>query len=110
MNAIFRCEHARVQCRQILSHALGECPYLFLGRSVNDRHIDVNTSGAGGLGKIGDAKRLERFMHQQGSLADLREVCRLDRIEIKMEIVRPVDVRAGGIPLIEIDAAEVHDP
>ena len=31
-------------------------------------------------------------------------------IEIEVQIVRPIDVVAARIPLIEIDAAEIDDP
>ena len=62
-----------------LFHALGELlrerPDLFLERAANDRHVHVDAAGAGGLREVRHLQSVERFMDEQGGLADLLE-CR----------------------------------
>ena len=77
---------------------------------MHDRNINVNASRARGLGEIGDVQGLERFMDHHGCLADLVKSRGLNWVEIKVQVIRPVHVDTGRIPLIQIDAAQVDNP
>ena len=49
-------------------------------------------------------------MHDLRGLDNAIEGRAVAGIEIEVHVVRPVDVVAGGVPLIQIDAAEIDHP
>ncbi len=49
-------------------------------------------------------------MEDARHLQDLREGRALDGVQVEVQVVRPVDVVAARVPLVQVDAAEVHHP
>ena len=49
-------------------------------------------------------------MHEERRLADSGKVRPRYRVEIEMQIVRLIYVVAAGVPLIQIYAAQIHNP
>ena len=87
-----------------LGKLLGEGPDLLLGGAAHDGDVKVYAAGAGGFGKIGNVELIECLMNKQGRFAYLAEGG-LDGIEIEVQIIRPLNVVAAGVPGIQIDAA-----
>ena len=52
----------------------------------------------------------QRIAHDERGLEHGGERCSLGRVEIEVEVVGAVGVVASGVPLVEVDAAEIHDP
>src|SRR5579864_2718665 len=98
--------------RERVSGRLREAPNLFLNGPAFDRDVDVNAVRAGRLRVGGYADLGKSVANGNRGFADARKRRRaaravLDRVEIEVQDVRPVDVVAVRVPGVEIDAAEV---
>ena len=62
----------------------------------------MDSTSSGGLREIRHLQRVEGLMQKHGNFADLTETGSFDRIKIKMEAIRPINIIAPRIPLIQV--------
>src|SRR5207249_1438786 len=74
------------------------------------RDVEVQPFGAAGLDITVRSHSLQHVPNNEGSPKSVTELRAGSRIEVEVEVVRLVYVVAAGVPLVQIDAAEVHYP
>jgi hypothetical protein len=70
----------------------------------------VDALGAAGFHQRRNVEPLKGLADQQRDLTNPIEIRARHRIQIEMHVVRPVHVVAAGVPLVQVDAAQVHEP
>jgi hypothetical protein len=70
----------------------------------------VHPLRAAGLDERFHPDRLQRVAHDQSALAHLREGRAVTRVEVEVHVVRTIDVVALRVPLVQVDAPQVHHP
>jgi hypothetical protein len=70
----------------------------------------VHPLRTGRLRQHGHLQRLERVADDQGGLDDFLERGAVTGVEVEMQVVGRIDVVARGVPLVQVDAPEVHHP
>src|SRR5688572_7823039 len=109
-DAVFGGDQRGAQLRHVLRELLREAPDLFLRRAANDADVDVDAFRAGGLRERLHAEAFERGAHEKRSLAHRLERRAWNRVEVEVQVIRTIDVVATRVPLIQVDASQVHEP
>ena len=109
-DAVLGRHERRMMRRDLARQRLRDGPDLLLRRAARDRHVDMDAARAGRLHDARHREAGERVAQDERGLGDPREGDVLAGIEVEVEVVGSIDVVAARVPLIQVDAAEVHDP
>ena len=109
-DTVLGCHQRWIPRRQLHGERLGERPDGLLYRPAHDRDVEMHASGSTSLDERLHAERLEGIPDDQRALAHLLERRALTRVKVEVYEVRPIDVVAFRVPLVQIDAPEIDDP